>query len=289
MTDCNVVDLHLHTTASDGSDTPGELISKARECGLKVISVTDHDTLVGIKTALRSEACGVKIVTGIEFSCHAGGDSGFDCHILGYGFDVDSPFVAAAVEHGRQMRLFKLEKRLEYLRETFGIEFTDQEIKKLRSYNSVAKPHLARLIIERGMADNVANAIDKYLNGAKFPDDRIDASEAISAIRSAGGVAVYAHPLGGEREKRLTVSDVIPRVRLLYELGIGGIECYYSRYSSSEHTALAELADSYGLCASSGSDYHGENKTVVLGCLSSDGKVIEKEKITILSALGVNI
>ncbi len=139
------------------------------------------------------------------------------------------------------------------------------------------------------MAESVADAIDKYLNGVKFPDDRIDAAEAIHAIRSAGGVAVYAHPLGGEREKRLTVPEVMPRVKLLYELGIGGIECYYSRYDSTEHTALAELAASYGLCASSGSDYHGENKTVVLGCLSSDGKIIEKDEITILESLGVNI
>ncbi len=129
MADHNVVDLHLHTTASDGSDTPEELIRKARERGLEVIAVTDHDTLVGVKVALKSEACGIKIVTGIEFSCHAGGDEGFDCHILGYGFDVESSFVESTVEHGRQMRLFKLEKRLEYLKDTFGIEFTDGEIK----------------------------------------------------------------------------------------------------------------------------------------------------------------
>ena len=279
--------MHLHTTASDGSDSPSVLIEKAKARGIEIMSITDHDTLVGVKEALILGDVGVKIVTGIEFSCCVSGEDGFDCHILGYGFDIGSETIARAVKHGREMRLLKLEKRLEYLRDAFGIEFSNEEIRELRSYNSVAKPHLARLIINHGLADSVADAIDKYLKGVKFPDDRINASEAIDAIREAGGVSVYAHPLGGERERRLCIDELTPRVKTLFELGIDGLECYYSRYSAEESRSLSRLAKSLGLLASAGSDYHGENKTVPLGLISADGGVVEREDITLLKALHI--
>lgn len=281
------VDMHLHTTASDGSDSPAVLIEKAKAQGIAIMSITDHDTLVGIKEALMLGDVGVKIITGIEFSCCVAGDTGFDCHILGYGFDINSDAIARAVNHGREMRLLKLEKRIEYLRDAFGIEFSTEEIQELRSYNSVAKPHLARLIIKHGLADSIADAIDKYLKGIKFPDDRIDASEAIDAIREAGGVSVYAHPLGGERERRLSIDELTPRVNALLRLGIGGLECYYSRYSTEESSALVHLAKDLGLVASAGSDYHGENKTVPLGLISVDGDVVTIEEITLLKALHI--
>ena len=114
-------DLHLHTTASDGSDTPSELLALAREAGLEVISITDHDTLAGCIEAINIPQNDVKIITGIEFSCHYSNDEDFDCHILGYGFDVNSPELVAAINHGREMRLAKLNARLEYLECRHGI------------------------------------------------------------------------------------------------------------------------------------------------------------------------
>ena len=180
------IDLHLHTTASDGSDTPSELIRKARERGLGVISITDHDTIAGSLEAIALPFDGVKVITGIEFSCTVPGDSGFDCHILGYGFDPEHPAFLGAIAHGREMRLYKLESRLVYLKKHFDIEFTDDEIAWLHSLNSVARPHLARLIIKRGLASDVADAFDRYLKVGGFPDDRIDAKEAIEAILAAG-------------------------------------------------------------------------------------------------------
>ena len=119
------IDLHLHTVASDGSDTPGELLTKAREAGLEVISITDHDTLAGSALAVSLPHNGVKVITGIEFSCCTEGEDGFDCHILGYGFDPDNETLLAAIRHGREMRLFKLGARLEYLKKHFAIEFTE--------------------------------------------------------------------------------------------------------------------------------------------------------------------
>lgn len=263
-------DLHLHTTASDGSDTPSELLAIAKAAGLTVISITDHDTLAGCIEAVKIPQNGVKVITGIEFSCHHYGECDFDCHILGYGFDVNSPSLLNAIEHGREMRLRKLKSRLEYLESHIGISFEENEISWLYSLNSVAKPHLAELIVKHGLADGISDAIQKYLKGDAFPDDRIDAKEAIEAILLAGGVPVYAHPLGGETEKRLTGEEVEPRIEALKSIGLMGLECYYSRYSSDEQALLSALAEERGLLTSAGSDYHGKNKTVVLGSLSSD-------------------
>ena len=271
----NKTDLHLHTTASDGSDTPHELLMLAKEAGLEVISITDHDTILGCIEALNFVDKGVKLITGIEFSCHCDEKDGFDCHILGYGFDPESEHIISAIEHGRQMRRAKLDARIEYLIKSHGIYFDKDEIDWLYSLNSAARPHLARLLIKRGLADSVADAIDKYLKGDGFPDDRIDAAEAISAIRLSGGVSVYAHPIGGEREDRLSYDEVYSRISKLKSIGLMGVECLYSRYSKDDESMLLSIADEMGLLVSGGSDYHGKNKTVTLGALSSDDDTVD--------------
>ena len=278
-------DLHLHTTASDGSDTPKELLEKVRARGIDVISVTDHDTLFGSLVAMRLPNPGVKIITGIEFSCHHYGECDFDCHILGYGFDPESPELIAAIEHGRKMRLAKLEARLKYLKDHYDISFADEDIEWLHVLNSVARPHLGKLLIKYGYVKEMSEAFDRYLKGGGFPDDRINSLEAVDAIRAAGGIPVYAHPIGGEREKRLTREEVTKRIDALIGEGLGGIECFYSRYSESDEAMLLEIALEKGLLVSGGSDYHGENKTVKLGALRSDECEIEVDKISVLTAI----
>ena len=278
-------DLHLHTTASDGSDTPKALIDRARGKGISVIAITDHDTLVGSVEALGLSADGIKIITGIEFSCHHYGDCDFDCHILGYGFNPNSEPILDAIRHGREMRLYKLGLRLGYLEEHFGIVFTDEDIAWLHSLNSVARPHLGQLLIKHGYVATMSEAFDKYLKVDGFPDDRIDAGEAIAAIKSSGGIPVYAHPIGGEREKRIDKYELERRVDALTSLGLMGLEAYYSRYSEEDEAMLVSVAKERGLLVSGGSDYHGENKTVKLGSLRSDDAEIDDDKITLLSAL----
>ena len=277
-------DLHLHTIASDGSDTPSELIALAKDAGITVMSITDHDTLAGCVEALEIPTDNLKIITGIEFSCHYYGEPDFDCHILGYGFNPDDEAIRAAINHGRQMRMDKLEARLQYLDARFNIRFTDEEIEWLHSLNSAAKPHLAQLIVKRGDAENLADAIDRYLKGDGFPDDRIDATEAIEAILLSGGIPVYAHPIGGEREKRLTKDEVDKRISVLKSAGLKGLECYYSRYSAEDERMLLSLAKKHGLFVSMGSDYHGKNKTVQLGRLCSDGDITPPDT-SLISAL----
>ena len=279
------IDLHLHTTASDGSDTPSELIAKARGAGIELIAITDHDTLAGSLEAMSLPENGVKIVTGIEFSCKTAGESGFECHILGYGFDPKNEAMVGAISHGREMRLFKLEARLKYLKEHFEISFSDEDIKWLHSLNSVARPHLGQLLIKHGYVESMSDAFDKYLKVGGFPDDRIDAEEAINAIKKAGGIPVYAHPIGGEREKRLTRDEVMERIKVLSDMGLMGLECYYSRYSEEDEAMLTEIATSNGLLISGGSDYHGENKTVKLGVLRSDENEINGDELSVVTVL----
>ncbi len=278
----NYCDLHLHTTASDGSDTPAELIEKAMASGMDVISITDHDTLEGLREVIALQPEGVKVITGVEFSCSVSGNGGFNCHILGYGFDPDNKAITDVIRLGREKRLLKLEKRLVYLKEKHGIEFSDDEAASLRAKNSVAKPHIARLIIKRGLAESVADAIEKYLKGARFPDDRFDASCAIEAVRIAGGRSVYAHPLGGEREKRLTRDELRRRVVMLKRLGACGLECYYSRYNKDDIEFLISVARENNMLISGGSDYHGANKTVVLGSLSENGDHVRSSELSVL-------
>lgn len=281
----NTADLHLHTTASDGSDTPKELIAKAKARGIEVVAISDHDTLVGSLEVINLPYDGVKVVTGIEFSCHHYGECDFDCHVLGYGFDPNHEAILGAIRHGREMRLFKLEARLKYLKEHFDISFSDSDIEWLHSLNSVARPHLGQLLIRYGYVADMSEAFDKYLKVGGFPDDRIDAGEAIEAIKRSGGVAVYAHPIGGERERRLTKEEVAKRIDALINIGLDGLECYYSRYSEDDEAMLVGIAKEKGLLVSGGSDYHGENKTVKLGVLRSDEGEIKADKITVLSAL----
>lgn len=260
-------DLHIHTAASDGSDTPATLAQKVREAGLELFSVTDHDTIAG---ALAMEALipeGAGYIRGIEFSCVSPGGK---CHILGYGFDPNHPGFLAALREGAELRREKLERRIAHLREKFGILLTEEELGWLRSLKSPGKPHLGRLLLKRELAPDMNSAIRTYLSGVPGRD-RIDAKTAIDAIRVSGGIAVWAHPLGGEGERRLTEAEFQAKLALLIADGIQGLECRYSRYSREESALLLRCAQTHGLIATGGSDYHGANKQgILLGQLGTD-------------------
>ena len=253
-------DLHIHTAASDGSDSPARLADAVRAAGLELFSVTDHDTIDG---ALEMEAlrpAGVGFIRGVEFSCVSPGGK---CHILGYGYDPQHPCFRAALDEGAALRREKLERRIVHLREKFGIVLTEEELLWLRSQKSPGKPHLGKLLLERGLAQDMNTAIRHFLSGVPGRD-RIDSKTAIDAIRGSGGIAVWAHPLGGEGEKRLTGEEVQQRLSVLTGEGIQGMECFYSRYAPEESELLLGLARARGLIVTGGSDYHGTNKKGIL-------------------------
>ena len=262
-------DLHIHTSASDGSDSPAQLARKVADAGLALFSVTDHDTIDG---ALAMEAlvpAGVRYLRGVEFSCISPAGK---CHILGYNYDPACPQFQAALAEGRQLRLDKLRRRLEKLRAEFGIVLTAEELSWLHSRNSPGKPHLGRILLDRGLAENLDEAIGKYLKKDAPGRDRIEARTAVEAIIAAGGFPVWAHPLGGEGEKRLTPEKFEALLAHLLICGIRGLECRYSRYDRSEIEFLLDCARAQGLTPTGGSDYHGVNKQgLELGNLSADG------------------
>ena len=259
------LDLHIHTSASDGSDSPAELARRLG--GLKLFSVTDHDTIDGALAMEPLVPAGIGYIRGVEFSCVFPGGK---CHILGYGYDPANPVFRSALQEGAQLRQEKLRRRLAHLQERFGISFNEEELHWLHSLPSPGKPHLGRLLLNRGLAPDLNSAIRTYLSGVPGRD-RIEAKTAIEAIRAAGGIAVWAHPLGGEGEKRLTRAEMEARLEILTGLGIQGLECRYSRYSNADEALLLGFARSHGLLVTGGSDYHGSNKKgIELGQLGAE-------------------
>lgn len=262
----SIIDLHIHTTASDGSDSPAVLAEKIAAAGLKLFSVTDHDTIDGARAMEALVPVGVRYVPGVEFSCR---DPAGKCHILGYGCDHQHPAFREALEEGRRLRLEKLRLRVQRLEEDFGVVLTNAEAEWLARQNSPGKPHLGRILLERGMAETIDEAIRRYLKNVPARD-RIDAKTAVEAILASGGVPVWAHPLGGEGEKRLNPEKFEKLLKTLLTYGIRGLECHYSRYTPEEADFLVRTARARGLLVTGGSDYHGSNKRgITLGGLGS--------------------
>lgn len=250
------VDLHIHTTASDGADTPRELAAKVAAAGLGLFSVTDHDTVDGALEMEHFVPAGVRYIRGVEFSCLSPGGK---CHILGYDFDPNHPAFRAALAEGRRLRMEKLDRRLDQLKTDHGIELTDAERAWLLGRNSPGKPHLGKIIRDRGLAPDLDSAIRGFIRDVPGRD-RIEAQMAIEAITAAGGCPVWAHPLGGEGEKRLSSEQFENLLETLCGCGLRGLECRYSRYGRKESEFLLGHAAQRGLIATCGSDYHGTNK-----------------------------
>ena len=250
------VDLHIHTTASDGADTPRVLAEKIAAAGLELFSVTDHDTVAGAMEMEKIVPDGVRYIRGVEFSCVSPAGK---CHILGYGYDPEHPALLEALAEGRRLRLEKLDRRLEQLRRDHGIELTEAERSWLLSLGSPGKPHLGQIIRNRGLAPDLDGAIRGFIRDVPGRD-RIEAKMAIGAITAAGGFPVWAHPLGGEGEKRLTEEKFESQLETLLGYGLRGLECRYSRYGRKESEFLLDHAARLGLTPTGGSDYHGSNK-----------------------------
>lgn len=280
------IDLHLHSTASDGSDTIPELLQKIRTSDLHTFAITDHDTMDGVLEMDTLNTSGLRYIRGIEFSCVT---SFKKCHILGYGIDSNHPVFQKALQLVVNLRQEKLHRRVNYFKSEYGIELTEEESKWLYSQKSPGKPHFGQLILNRGLASDMRTAIKNYVNPCKVGKDRIDSSIAIDAILRSGGIPVWAHPLGGELEKRLTKEEFQTQLEELITNGIQGLECYYSRYNMEEIHFLIEQAQKYNLFISGGSDYHGDNKPDLhLGKMNLDSLEVEPEKLTILKKAAYN-
>ena len=274
------VDLHIHTTASDGTDSPQELVRNLREAGINIFAVTDHDTIRGAMAVKGLVPSGMCFIQGIEFSCRT--DSGEKCHILGLNYDENNADFREALRTGDDLRHQKFHRRIDLLRSQFGITFTHEEIAALLATPSVGKPHLANMLVSKGLAKSRQEAITKFIDHCRTGTDRIAAGLAVRAILSSGGIPVWAHPLGGEGERELTQDRFTAALGELMALGLEGLECWYSKYPAEKCEWLVSQAERKGLLISGGSDYHGTNKSIPLGRLNADDIEIDSEKLTIL-------
>ena len=273
-------DLHIHSNNSDGSESVIVLVKKIVNLGLEIVALTDHDTVKGISEIRSALPKDVKFIPSIELTCTT---HGIKCHILGYNIDENNLSLSNLIEKGKKLRRIKLETRIKFLKDVWNIELNEDELKWLYSRKSVVKTHIANVLVKRGLARDNIEAMNKYLEGCKTGNTRFDGVEAIETIKGAGGVPVWAHPLGGEGEEHLNKDEFLEKLKTMIECGIQGLECYYSRYSNSEIAFLKECANKYGLFITGGSDYHGENKTVLLGQLNINNEPVDSREINILT------
>jgi predicted metal-dependent phosphoesterase TrpH len=264
-----LIDLHVHSAVSDGTDAPAELVAKAAAAGLGAIALTDHDTAAGWAEALTAGAeFGVEVLPGMELSSHARqpGDEGRDdvtdrhsVHVLGYGLDPAEPRLAAeltAIRRGRDERVPRMLERLAEL----GLPVTLAEVEAQAGAAVVGRPHIADAMVARGYAADRDEVFARWLRNdgpIQVRRHTPEAARAVDLINGAGGVAVLAHPWARGGEGWMTV-DVIER--LVKENGLGGIEADHLNHDADQRAALHRLADRLGVIATGSSDYHGLGK-----------------------------
>jgi predicted metal-dependent phosphoesterase TrpH len=251
------IDLHTHTTHSDGSATPEELIGLASAQQARAVAVTDHDTVSGLVEArVAAERFGIELVNGIEISAEY---SPGTMHILGYCIDDQSAALGARLDElkrAREERNPQIASRLRSL----GLDISYDEVARLAGNNVVGRPHFARMMIEKGYVSSIQEAFDRFLKKgatAYVEKARLSPAESITLIHDAGGVAVLAHPY----QLRLSSDEEVEHaIDELAELGLDGVEAVYSRHSAAERANFATIAARKGLLVTGGSDYHGSYK-----------------------------
>jgi predicted metal-dependent phosphoesterase TrpH len=267
------IDLHTHSSVSDGTDAPAELVRKAVAVGLDVVALTDHDTFDGLDEAVaEGERLGLHVVRGMELSCSRQGNS---VHVLAYGADPASPELAAEMARVRDGRLGRLAGVLRKLA-VLGVPVSEAEVMaQVGDSPSVGRPHIADALIKAGHVRDRQEAFDRFLaDGGPAHVHRytIEVDRAIDLMHEAGGLAVIAHPWGRGRE-RLLPPNVLEA--LARDHGLDGIEVDHQDPDSRRR--LRALADRLGLLATGSSDYHGTGKLDHdLGCNTTDPKVFGK-------------
>jgi predicted metal-dependent phosphoesterase TrpH len=267
------VDLHAHTTASDGSLSPAELVRHAREVGLNAVGVTDHDTIAGWEEALvAGVAEGVEIVPGVELSTSYEGGR---FHLLGYYIHTQSELIETlrqiqAARANRNDIIFGNLGRL-------GVPLDEAEVRAYAGRDGqLGRPHFAQAMVARGYVATTQEAFDRYLADgmpAYATKAVLTPQEAVEGIHGAGGVAIWAHP---PRSQNVSLDDLEARLRELIGWGLDGLEVAYSQYTDDEAAWTTAMAERYNLLGTGGSDFHGRSKpTVLLGQTHTGGPLAD--------------
>ncbi len=254
------VDLHVHSSVSDGVLKPAGVIEKAVELGLTAISLTDHDNVDSIAPALKAakKHPSLTFIPGLEISTDT---STGEVHILGYFIDHTNKDLLASLKRMRSSRLGRARKMIEKL-DKLGMPVEWDKVREISGNGSVGRPHIARALLEKGYIATIKEAFSKYLafgGPAYVPREKMTPAEAVDLIIKAGGLAVLAHPLNMSNLDRL--------LRALAKSGLSGLEAYYKDYTVEDRESLARLAEKHGLITTGGTDYHGldDNTEVMMG------------------------
>jgi predicted metal-dependent phosphoesterase TrpH len=253
------IDLHIHTTASDGTFTPEQVISHAHQLKLKAIAITDHDTVAGSKEALRNGIPpSLGFLTGVEISSTpppfypASGSF----HLLGYSIRLDDPKLNHTLEKLQQARKNRNPAIITRLNE-LGISITLDEVRKEAGEGQLGRPHIAQLMVKKRVVASIDAAFDQFLGTGKpayVDKQRIECFKAIEIILAAGGVPVLAHPGLLDFKEENQLEELIGRLK---KAGIQGVEVYYSGHTPDQTRLFAELAKRHDLLMTGGSDFHG--------------------------------
>ena len=252
------VDLHLHTTASDGRLTPTELVELTASKGLRTISVSDHDTTAGLEEAQRAvnRIPGMRLIPGIELSCDVPGG---EVHMLGYFMDIEDAGFQEMLAGFREGRLARGEGMVTKLAE-FGMDIEWERVLEIAGDASVGRPHIAQALVEKGYFAEPSDAFREYLgrNGKAYVErSKLTPPDAVKLLNDVGGVAVFAHPWferrGNEPEPE---QSLIETVEELKAAGLHGMEVHYAMYDEATVDWLADVARAYDLIPCGGSDYH---------------------------------
>lgn len=270
------IDLHTHSTASDGTDTPAELVAAAVMAGLDVLAITDHDTTAGWAEATRSAPGGLTVVPGAEFSCvHVTGTGRrISLHVLGYWFDPDDPQLRAERLRLRDSRATRARRIVDNLAAD-GFPVTWADVTALSGTGAIGRPHIGRALVAAGAVPDLETAFRTLLSSRQpyyVAKQDTPVLEAVRLIRAAGGLAAFAHPFA-RRRGPVVDADV---VAAMTAAGLVGIEVDHPDQDRADRAEAAGLARELGLVPLGSSDYHGANKTVRLGACSTAPESFER-------------
>lgn len=270
------IDLHAHSNASDGTDSPAELVAAAASAGLDVVAITDHDTTAGWAEAFDARPAGLTVVPGVEFSCVHIGEDGrrISLHLLAYLIDPDDAQLQAEWERLRASRRTRAETMVENLIAD-GYPITWARIDELAGGGSIGRPHLARALVEAGVVPDVDTAFRDLLSSRQRYYVRkadTDVFDGLALIRAAGGLPVFAHPIATRRGP--VVSD--ETVAAMATAGLVGLEVDHPDHGPDDREHAAGLARELELIATGSSDYHGTNKVTTLGARLTDPEQYER-------------
>lgn len=263
------IDLHTHSRASDGTDTPAELVRNAAASGLDVVALTDHDTTRGHAAAIAALPAGLTLVTGAELSCRI---DGVGLHMLAYLFDPAEPELLRERELVRDDRVPRAKAMVGKLQE-LGVPVTWEQVARIAGDASLGRPHIATALVELGVVETVSDAFTPEWiadNGRAYAGKHeLDPFDAVRLVKAAGGVTVFAHPQAVKR------GAVVPdeAVARLAAAGLDGIEVDHMDHDEPTRARLRELAAELGLLPTGSSDYHGSRKFVELGACTTDPEV----------------